>query len=110
MAAGACAGRMEEDYDGARRREAVFRGVTARRRRWLSRKWRTSNKGNPYLNVDGYNIVIFARGAGDGRSWGFRVTNQITDDAIASRRPYPSEDAAKLRAFDGMIWMKERGR
>jgi hypothetical protein len=33
-----CAGRMEQDYEGARRREAVFRSATGRRHRWLSRK------------------------------------------------------------------------
>jgi hypothetical protein len=33
-----CAGRMEEDYEGARRREQAFRNAAGRRQRWLSRK------------------------------------------------------------------------
>jgi hypothetical protein len=102
-----CAGRMEGDYEGARKREASLHSAAGRRQRWLSRKWRTSGKGNPYLNVDGYNIVIFPRAD---TSWGFRVTNRETEDTIQSRQPYRSADAAKLRSFDAMIWLKERGR
>jgi hypothetical protein len=53
-----CAGRMEEDYEGARRREAVFRSVTARRHGWLSRKWRMSSKGNPYINAPEGRVTV----------------------------------------------------
>ena len=102
---------MEEDYEGARQREAVVKNAAGRKRRWLSRKWKTSKNGNPYINVDGYNIVVYPnRPSGLGSSWGFRVSNRVTDDFIASRKPYPSEDAAKLRAFDAMIWLKDHGR
>src|SRR5262245_58588209 len=34
-----CAGHMEQDIVGARRREASFKLTLARRRRWLSRRW-----------------------------------------------------------------------
>ncbi len=61
--------------------------------------------GNPYINADGYNIVVFPAGAG----WGFRVTNRLTDRGLASRRVLESVDAAKLRSFDAMVWLKERG-
>ena len=106
-----CAGRMEEDYEGARRRESVLRGATGRKRRWLTRQWRVSSKGNPYVNTDGYNVVVFPnQPAGTMQSWGFRVTNRVTDDSLQSRKPYPTADAAKLRAFDAILWMKERGR
>jgi hypothetical protein len=106
-----CAGRMEEDYDGARRRETVLRNAAGRKRRWLTHQWRVSGQGNPYINADGYNLVVFPIRAGlNARSWGFRVTNRVTDDSLLSRKPYPTVDAAKLRAFDAIIWMKERGR
>src|SRR5271155_341896 len=74
-----CAGRMEENYEGARRREGVFRSATGRRRKWLSRKWQMSVKGNPYLNADGYNVVVFPRAS---VGWSFRVTNRETDDYV----------------------------
>lgn len=106
-----CAGRMEENYERAKRREGALRLAAGRKRRWLTRKWRTSLRGNPFLNVDGYNVVVFCRQGHGGKDiWGFRVANRVSDDSISSRRPYPTEDAAKLRAFDAIIWMKERGR
>jgi hypothetical protein len=106
-----CAGRMEENYEAAHRRELAVRSAASRKRRWLSRIWRVSSKGNSYINVDGYNIVAFPHvSGGHQQTWGFRVTNRKTDDSLQSRRPYISEDAARLRAFDAMIWMKERGR
>jgi len=42
--------------------------------------------------------------------WGFRVKNRATDDFVQAHRSHPSVDAAKLRAFDAMIWMKDQGR
>lgn len=101
-----CAGRMEEDYSGAHAREANLRNAGARRKRWLTRDWQTSRNGNPFLNADGYNIVVFSAGQG----WGFRITNRTTDQGLSSRRSLPSMDAAKLRAFDAMIWMKQTGK
>lgn len=102
-----CAGRMEEDYEGAQRRELILRNAGGRRKRWLSRAWRVSGKGNAYLNVDGYNIVVYPISSS---IWGFRVTNRATSDAIQSGRAHASQDAAKLRAFDAMVWMRDRGR
>ena len=106
-----CAGRMEEDYEGARRRESALRASTGRKRRWLERRWRKSSRGNPYINADGYNVVVYPkRSPGNLQSWGFRVSNTLTGDAVLSRKPYPTEDAAKLRAFDAIVWTKDRGR
>ena len=48
-----CAGHMEDDYKGAREREKTMRNARARRQRWLTRDWRTSRNGNPFLNADG---------------------------------------------------------
>ena len=100
-----CAGHMEDDYKGARDREKTMRNAGARRQRWLTRDWRTSRNGNPFLNADGYNIVVYPAG----RAWSFRVTNRESSEAVSSRLPLPSLDVAKLRAFDAMIWMKQRG-
>ena len=75
------------------------------RRRWLTRDWRISRNRNPFLNADGYNVVVYPAG----RGWSFRVSNRLTEKILASRRVLVSMDAAKLRAFDAMILMKERG-
>jgi hypothetical protein len=44
-----------------------------------------------------------------GQGWSFRVKNQATDKYTVSRRVLASMDTAKLRAFDTLIRMKERG-
>ena len=101
-----CAGHMEEDYEGAQRREALLHNAAARRKRWLSRDWRTSAKGNDFLNTDGYNAVVFRQGTG----WSYFVKNRATQVAFHPSRPFISSDAAKLGAFDTMLWMKETGK
>jgi hypothetical protein len=100
-----CAGHMEDNFEGARQREKVLRNAGSRRRKWLTRNWRISGKGNPYLNVDGYNVVVYSTGMG----WGFRIVNRVTDKGVVSSKVLPTMDAAKLRAFDSMIWMQQRG-
>lgn len=98
-----CAGNMEEDLEGARRRESSFKSSRARRTRWLSRKWRTSSAGNEYLNTtDGFNVVIFERAA----IWGARVEHRASGHSRSSKCPYATSDAAKLAAFDAMLGMK----
>lgn len=99
-----CAGHMESDYEGAKRRERVLRNASVRRRKWLTRDWRLSRNGNPFLNADGYNVVVYQVGQG----WGFRVSNRTTDASVTARHLLNSIDAAKLRAFDAVLWMKER--
>jgi hypothetical protein len=106
-----CAGRMEEDYEGARQREKVLRNAASRKRNWLSRAWQQSGKGNPYINTDGYNIVVFQqRSSSMQAAWGFRITNRLTEAVALSGTPYSSANAAKLAAFDAMIRMKAGSR
>ncbi len=102
-----CAGRMEEDYESPRRREKSLRSQHQRKKRWLNRNWRTSTKGNSYLNTDGFNITIFRKYNG---TWGGRITDKKTQQSIDSKRNYATEDEIKLATFDGMIFLKnERG-
>jgi hypothetical protein len=102
--------KLEQDYEGARQREASFKNSQARKKNWLTRKWRASPSGNSYINVDGYNVVVFPDHRPRPQSWSFRVTNRRTGRPGQSRKPYPSEEAAKLRAFDALMWMKDKGR
>lgn len=102
-----CAEHMEEDYAAPRRRERLLRNSAERKRRWLSRNWRTSTKGNAYLNTDGFNITIFEMRGG---TWGGVLTDRESGQSIGSKRRYATEDQAKLAAFDGMVYLKdERG-
>jgi hypothetical protein len=102
-----CAEHMENDYEGPRRREKALRNAAQRKRRWLSRKWKVSVKENAYLNTDGLNITVFQRNP---KLWGARIEDRATGRSVSSRRPHQTEDAAKLAAFDAMIFLKkERG-
>ena len=101
-----CAGNMEGDVASAQFREKSARNASGRRQRWLSRKWRRSKAGNEFINLNGYNIVIFENDDG----WIFRITNSKTNDGFTASKVLATQDAAKLRAFDAMIWMKARGR
>ena len=89
-----CAGWMEQDPKAARERETEF---SMRRDRWLTRRgWRVSKRANPYINVQGCNVVVWHTLTG----WRFRVkhvASRITwerDDAL------PTKDEARLAAFD----------
>ena len=102
-----CAAKMEDDYEAPRRREGSLRNAAQRRRRWLSREWKISAKGNAYLNTDGLNVTIFQRTR---TLWGARIEDRSTGRSVTSRRRYTTEDSAKLAAFDKMIFLKrERG-
>jgi hypothetical protein len=92
-----CAGHMEGDVAGARAREAAAKGRAARRKRWLTRRWRTSAKGNPTIKSDGYRTTVYPRGKG----WAATIAS-VDDpgDVHHSRRNYPTADQAKLAAFD----------
>lgn len=85
-----CAGKMTDDYEAARRREERLRSRAGRQKRWLSRAWRQSQKGNPFINVDGHNVGIHRTRGG----WGYRI-----DDRFGTRS-FASSDEAKLALFD----------
>ncbi len=82
-----CAEHMENDYEGPRRRERALR-----KRRWLTRRWKTSAKDNDYLNTDGMNITNFQRSAS---LWGARIEERATggnvptdvETRLGQRRP-----------------------
>lgn len=90
-----CAGKMTDDYAGAKARERVIRNKSARKKKWLSRKWRTSASGNKYINIDGLNIGVFVK---NGR-WSARIEDQF------SKKSFSTEDEAKLHLFEA-YWKK----
>lgn len=58
-----CAGKISDDYVGAKNRDTKLKNKAARKKNWLTRQWRTSASGNPYLNLDGYNMEVFEKKA-----------------------------------------------
>jgi len=86
-----CAEKLSDDYVGPRKRETTLRNRAARRARWLTRNWRRSRKGNSFLNLEGYNLVVYPTKTG---RWGYRIGERW------GSRTYPTEAEAKLALFD----------
>ena len=91
-----CGGHMESDLLAAQLRETSMKNRASKRKRWLSRKWKLSLKGNQYLKTDGYRITVYER---DSR-WGATVSKE--DNLITRHlfRMFENQDEAKLGAFD----------
>jgi hypothetical protein len=82
---------MSDDYEGPKRREARLRNRAIRRTRWLTRKWRVSAKGNSFLNLDGYNLVVYPTKTG---RWGYKIGDRF------GRKTFSTKQEAKLALFD----------
>jgi hypothetical protein len=91
-----CAGNMEQDVAAANDREASMQKRSAKRMRWLTRKWRISARGNPWIRADGYRVTVYPRET----AWAATVSSEDNSFVQHSRRIYHSIDQAKLAAFD----------
>jgi hypothetical protein len=91
-----CAGNMEGNLNAASVRDSMMRSRATKRARWLSRKWKLSFKGNPWITIDGYHITIFKKGLG----WGASIRAITSDHVIFAQRIFVTSDGAKLSAFD----------
>jgi hypothetical protein len=92
-----CAGHMEGDIVVARSREASMQSRAGKRRRWITRKWKVSVKGNPWIIADGYRVTVYPRGGG----WAATVVNAKDGSRPQhSRKNYSTINHAKLAAFD----------
>ncbi|MBI3616879.1 MAG: hypothetical protein HY210_01475 [Candidatus Omnitrophica bacterium] len=91
-----CAGHMEGDITAARNREASMRSRIEKRKRWTTRKWKISAKGNPWIRSDGYRIIVYQKGTG----WSATVSTEDNSSVQHCRKIYPTQERAKLSAFD----------
>lgn len=92
-----CAGHMEQDLSASQAREAGMKSRAAKRKRWTSRKWKVSAKGNQYIKADGYQVTVYPRGG----AWACTVSNLLNaNDVRHSRRNFRTQDEAKLAGFD----------
>jgi hypothetical protein len=98
-----CTGHMTGDLDGAREREDGLKRTSGQRSRWLTRRWKESRHGNPYLKTrNGYHVVVYEGCSG---RWAFRVTRG--EQTLPSEHWYETEASAKLAAFDAMLAFAE---
>lgn len=91
-----CAGHMEGNLSAARGRDGVMQSRSAKRLKWLARKWKVSKKGNDWIKADGYVITVFPRDI----AWGSSVVSLDDTFKQFSRRSYRTQNGAKLAAFD----------
>jgi hypothetical protein len=91
-----CAGNMEGNLSEAQKRENGMKSRTGKKKRWLSRKWKISAKGNEYLIADGYVVTIFEK-AGELKA---SIKEKDGDQVIWSRRKYTTINEIKLSSFD----------
>jgi hypothetical protein len=82
---------------GDRAREAK---IAARRQSWAGRQWRTSEHGNSFVNVRGYNIVVF----GSRKGWGISITQRYGERRQFGKQRYSSRVAAQAAAFEALLW------
>ena len=96
-----CAAKMEEDYSAARAKAREQRAKSLHRRRsgWLTRRgWQRSQKGNSFINADGFNVTVYPYEGG----WRGRVIHRASEYR-RNAPTMPTKDAAKLAAFDLMV-------
>ena len=91
-----CAGHMEGDLAASKTREAMMKSRSAKRKRWLSRNWKISMKGNPYISADGYRVTVYPKNGG----WACTVAKENDTAVQHSRRSFTLQNEAKLAAFD----------
>jgi hypothetical protein len=91
-----CAGHMEENLEGAQRRDKAMASRAGKRARWLQRQWRVSAKGNEWLRADGYRVVVYRKG----NQWAATIAAEDDDFVHHGRRTFPTSNEVKLAAFD----------
>jgi hypothetical protein len=92
-----CAGKMEENYGGAKLRDDFMKKRSSKRLRWINNsRWKISQKGNDWIKTDGYIIVMKKQ---DG-FWRALIKSEDETFEKWSHRKYESLDEAKLAAFD----------
>lgn len=93
-----CAGHLESNQPAAKLRESRLKSWARRRANWLSRKWKRSAAGNDYLNIEGLNIVVYYSQTYS--NWSSRIVDKASNEKIWYAYGFPSQNAAKMAAFD----------
>lgn len=99
-----CAGKMEGDIEGAKRREQAFKSKEMRRASFKNKKWKNSQNGNPYLKIKNHIIVLYKRNDGDG--WKYSIDNKFSIEV------FPTKEEAingSFEALECMINAQKRG-
>jgi len=95
-----CAEKMTNDYVNPKKQEKELKKKAKKLSDRLKKGWRLSGKGNPFLKIDGYRIVIFKD----------KRTNKFICkiDEIFGKRKFDSLEQAKVAAFKGVEYYKKK--
>jgi hypothetical protein len=68
-----------------------------------------SEKGNYYLNVEGYNLTIFQKADNFETCWSFLIKNRFDGNTRFARRKYSTLESAKQGTLTALVWAKDTG-
>ncbi|MCV5803766.1 hypothetical protein OFN34_33715, partial [Escherichia coli] len=83
---------MENDISAAKLRERTVKNWSSRRKRWLTRSWKLSQRGNPRLNIEGFWVTVYQKSG----KWGATVNSKDGNYSKFLYRNFDSEQEAKL--------------
>lgn len=86
-----CARRLTNNAFGITLGEESLKKRAARLKKWLTRKWRISSRGNKFLNIEGNNVGVYQARTG---KWGYWINSYFSD------KFFSNEDSAKLALFN----------
>lgn len=99
-----CAGHMEQDEQGARDREDQLKSVAVRRLHWPARQWRTSQNGNVFVNVRGFNLVVF----GTRKGYGVKIEQRYGERCQWGKQRFRTRTEAQAAAFEALLWAERK--
>ena len=92
-----CAGKMEGDLQNAKKRDTFMKSRMNKRKNWLARKWKISQKGNQYIKSDGFIVVMKQKKNG---VWFAFLQSEDGVFKKWSSQKNANENEMKLAAFD----------
>jgi hypothetical protein len=94
---------FEEQMEAAVEKVRV-KAIRHRRERWKQRQWRWSRRGNLFVNVNGFHIVVFPQCG----KYSIRIMNRLSDESHYSRKSYATPEEAMAGAFDALLYMESK--
>jgi superfamily I DNA/RNA helicase len=91
-----CAGNMQGNLEEAKKRDSFMKSRMSKRKRWLERIWKISQKGNQYIKSDGFIVVMKYKNG----LWGAFVKSEDGNFEKWSTKRIANENVMKLAAFD----------
>lgn len=97
-----CAEKMTDDYFYPKKRERELRNRARRRINWIKKEWKRNLSGNYYLNIGERYLLIYL----DNKTNKYKV--KINE--IFGKKTFSILEEAKVAAFDGIEYLKDKGK